>query len=330
MLLLHTADLHIGESRNILPDTYLDRQKKMLYQILDLMRERKIKFLTICGDIFHRSDPSQEEKDMFIKWLVKVDDFCIENDSYTIIISGNHDSRTNDKTSLDTIKYIKPKLSRIVLALKPSIHVLHNYAFACVPWDYELDTTVIKLHKKLDTKVKKFFVLGHLPLPGITTDTGWFINGQHRLLDLSFVSAFFLGDIHARSISPCFRLQMAGAPIQHTWSDKLPKGVSLIDLNSDLKPQLIELDVVKFEVTKDLEKAKKSKHIVKYVGQVGDEDLPENVVEVVNYLNEEEVTDYISEFDVTEGLAEFLAEKGYTKEQQNKALKFVEKLCKDL
>jgi DNA repair exonuclease SbcCD nuclease subunit len=327
---IHCADLHIGESRHILPDVYLERQTKMLYQILSAMKENKAKFLIVAGDIFHKGEPSQTEKDAFIKWIVKVDDYCLEADAWAIYDEGNHDAASSDKTALDTIRFLRTKLKRILVVLKPTMHVLHNYAFACIPWNYDLVKTAKKLHAELNQPVKKFFVVGHLPLPGITTDSGWFIKGSHKLLSLDFVDAFFLGDIHARFISECGRLQMPGAPMQHNWGDKLPKGISLVNLNKPLTPQLLELDVTKFEVTKDIAKAKRSKNIVKYVGQVNDEELPDNVVEVVSYLDEKEVADYASEFNVVEGLPEFLAEKGCSKKQQLSAIKLIEKLCGEL
>jgi DNA repair exonuclease SbcCD nuclease subunit len=327
---LHFADLHIGSSKHILPHDYLARQIKALHEIKNKIIENKCEFLFICGDTFDRYDATNEEFDAFVRWIVEIDNlgFCT-----VLVINGNHEQGPGEKTVLDFLGHMKYKFQNVYFYKKPKLLLLKGYAFALVPWNFELEIQAEILYKELlskKTEFKKFFVLGHLPLPGITTDTGYFIKGSHKMLALDYVDAWFLGDIHARSISPCGRIQMPGSCIQGNWGDKPPKGVSLISLEDPTKPQFIELDVPQFEITKDLARAKTSKNIVKFIGDPKDEDLPENVVETTPYLTEQEVVDYVSDLNVIDGLPEFLAEKGCTKEQQIKAIKLVEKLAGEL
>ena len=332
--ILHTADIHIGSSKHILPNEYLERQTKMLYCIRDLIVERKIKVLAIVGYCFEKGTPLQEGKDLFVKWIAEVENYC-----KVILIIGNHDKASADKTALDTFVFLKDKLKNttVVIQKRRLIYApdTKSVVFGVIPWGYDPTETAQRLYDKLTKKPKRFIVLAHVALSGIPLDTGRMTPGDHKkFLKLKCVDAWLLGDIHKRFISPCGRIQMVGAPIQHNWGDKPPKGVSILSYKDINKPEFVELDVPKFEIVQTVKKAKakaKTGTIVKLItNDVIEEELDDNIVEVANYLLEEEAIDYKSEFKVTEGLSAFLAEKGLDKKQQKFGIKVIEKMCDKL
>jgi Icc-related predicted phosphoesterase len=329
--IIHCADFHIGASKHILASAYLERQKKMLYEIKHIIEDRQVKVLVITGDIFEKGKPTQDEKDMFIKWVSEIDDlgFC-----KIIITLGNHDEDQIDKTALDTFIYLKTKFKNVKCVLYvPENVIIGNICFACIPWKktQNIYESTLELYDLLDDKSKKFVVLCHYCLPTAKTDTNHVISGEHKLLEHKFVIVYLMGDIHRRHILNNGRIQMVGAPIQHIWSDKMPKGISLINSDHINSPELVELNVQKLLVTKSIEEAKNSNCIIKLVtNDIVSEELPDNIVDVVNYLEEEEVIDYKSEFNVLEGLTDYLAEKGFPAKLQQKSIEVVESICKEL
>lgn len=86
MKLLHISDLHLG--RRIYGLSYLEDQKTVLEDLLQLIRDEEINTVLIAGDIYDKQIPSIEAvalADWFITELARLE--C-----NTFIISGNHDS----------------------------------------------------------------------------------------------------------------------------------------------------------------------------------------------------------------------------------------------
>ena len=145
LIILHTADLHLGESKHILPDSYLERQLKMLYIIKDYVIEHKVDLLILAGDTFDAAQPAQDVKDSFLKWLVEIDSLSCK----VLMIKGNHEHVDAQKTALDTIYNLRSKWKNIHLYLKPGVFNLKGHSFACIPWGYDL----VKYTKKIKQKI---------------------------------------------------------------------------------------------------------------------------------------------------------------------------------
>lgn len=87
MKLLHLSDLHIGKSLGNF--SFLEDQKYVLDQILDIIKVKKIEAVMIAGDIFDTSVASSEALDLYNYFIEKI---IFEIKIPVLAISGNHDS----------------------------------------------------------------------------------------------------------------------------------------------------------------------------------------------------------------------------------------------
>lgn len=86
MKILHVADLHIGRYFNGM--SLLEDQRKMLKEIIEVIRKEEPDVVIIAGDIYDRSIPREDAvkvNDEFLTELVKLG-------KRNILITGNHDS----------------------------------------------------------------------------------------------------------------------------------------------------------------------------------------------------------------------------------------------
>ena len=326
--LLHSADLHVGDSRHILPEKYLDRQYRMLYEIKRIALKFKCDVVTIAGDVFDKKEPKQEEKDLVLSWLLGMDSSGIS----TIIIPGNHDTISPGYTTIHYLKilYDNDRFENIhIVEGVPRLFIIKKHAFACIPCRHDINSNVDRLYKKLDEKPDAYFVVAHGYVHGLVTDSNYKVTKDTiKVQDKDFVTAFLFGDVHKRQEFARGKGLMCGAPIQHKWGDKLPKTVSLIDVNGGkiVKKKYIKLKGIEPLVVVDDVDDVPENAIVKLMSMKGvaHSDLPANVVEVTDYVNEEDIYETNSGFKVVDGLAEYLAEKGFDKKEQKLAVNFVE------
>lgn len=86
MKIAHLADLHIGRKFG----TYdlIDDQRKMLQQILQIMKDEAVETVMIAGDIYDKTNPSEQAFSLWNDFLTALE----AEDFNVLIISGNHDS----------------------------------------------------------------------------------------------------------------------------------------------------------------------------------------------------------------------------------------------
>lgn len=87
MRILHTSDLHIGKFL----DTYDLKEDTMyvLNQVIEIAKKENIETVLISGDVFDRSNPSEDALSIYTSFLKKL----LENGKRKVIaIAGNHDS----------------------------------------------------------------------------------------------------------------------------------------------------------------------------------------------------------------------------------------------
>ena len=70
MKLLHLSDLHIGKALGNF--SFLEDQKYVLDQILDIIKVKKIEAVMIAGDIFDTSVASSEALDLYNYFIEKI------------------------------------------------------------------------------------------------------------------------------------------------------------------------------------------------------------------------------------------------------------------
>lgn len=86
MMILHTADLHLGRQFNGIP---LDADHGVvLDQIVSAIMSRDVDVLVIAGDIFDRASPPAAAVRQFNAFLSRV---ASETDAAVVMIAGNHD-----------------------------------------------------------------------------------------------------------------------------------------------------------------------------------------------------------------------------------------------
>ncbi len=85
MKLVHLSDLHIGKRLNNY--SLLEDQEYIFKQIIEKLEEIKPQATLIAGDIFDRSNPSEESTILYDKFITG-----LRNIAPVYIIAGNHDS----------------------------------------------------------------------------------------------------------------------------------------------------------------------------------------------------------------------------------------------
>lgn len=87
MKILHTGDLHIGKCL----DTFDLKEdfKYVLDQVIDIADKEKVDTILISGDVFDRSNPSEESLRMYTSFLKRL---LNDGKRKVIAIAGNHDS----------------------------------------------------------------------------------------------------------------------------------------------------------------------------------------------------------------------------------------------
>ncbi|MGL6174523.1 MAG: exonuclease SbcCD subunit D [Cellulosilyticaceae bacterium] len=89
MKILHTSDWHLG--RNLHGYSLIEDQEYVLKELLAYIKQEQIDFLIIAGDVYDKSQPSDEAIKLFNEFLTEV---ISKQNIPTVIISGNHDSGT--------------------------------------------------------------------------------------------------------------------------------------------------------------------------------------------------------------------------------------------
>ena len=87
MKFMHLSDLHLG--RTILEQSLIDDQKYILDKILEIIIERKVDVVLVCGDVYDKSIPSVDAVNLFSDFLTDL----YKNNVKACVISGNHDSK---------------------------------------------------------------------------------------------------------------------------------------------------------------------------------------------------------------------------------------------
>ena len=86
MKFIHLSDLHIGKRVNEF--SMIEDQKYILLEILSIIEKEGANAVLISGDIYDKSQPSNEAVNLFDEFIFRLSKLNVK----TYIISGNHDS----------------------------------------------------------------------------------------------------------------------------------------------------------------------------------------------------------------------------------------------
>lgn len=345
MKLLHTADLHVGDSRNL--PGYLERQRAMLYWLTEQAERHEVDAVLIAGDVFDTKHVLPRERDMFMEWLLDHDRTALDAEFVTIMIGGNHDEIESGYTHLHGLKRLMQRnvLQRTVVV---DVHAqclpfqslrdpnAERMWLACLPSagykGDELSTAVRAFRSSLDLKAEKsgepvryFVVMAHEPVAGATTESGGY-RARGPTIDRSLnVTYWALGDIHKPYQQMAPNAWYPGSPIQHEFGDvSSERGCLLVDLDDPTNPVPLQVDgVVPLITLYDRPDTWPTDAIVRFEGtaeEIADTHFPDNVVafkplvEVETRARETVAID-LAGYAILEGLDDVLTEQGVPPER---------------
>lgn len=123
----HISDLHLGKRLN--EYSLLEDQKYIMDEIFQVIKDEKVTFLLISGDVYDKSIPPVEAVTIFDDFITKLADEKIE----TFIISGNHDSAERLAVGSDIFKH-------------SGIHIAKTLADGCPKVVLEDEEGPIEIH----------------------------------------------------------------------------------------------------------------------------------------------------------------------------------------
>ncbi len=112
MRILHTSDWHLGRSLKFYK---FDKETGLFIDWLtDVIKDRKIDILLVCGDIFDSATPSNSVLNQYYTYLNKLKSSGLK---HIVLIAGNHDSPATLKAPKDLLKFFN---IHIIESLNPS------------------------------------------------------------------------------------------------------------------------------------------------------------------------------------------------------------------
>lgn len=116
MRLLHTSDWHAG--RVLFRQSLIEDLKHSLSQMLNIIKEKQVELVLVCGDIFDSYNAPTEAQDVVYKFFLELYKLNIK----AIVICGNHDS----SNVLRSIKGLL-NLANVIVFEKPAIDNLISF-----------------------------------------------------------------------------------------------------------------------------------------------------------------------------------------------------------
>lgn len=287
----HTADFHIGALKTMYPQGYLERARDMLDELKESLIEQEVDLLLVCGDIFEKYFPSEDERALFSSFLVAC--ALAPYPKHTIVLPGNHDAERDHLGALTSIQEIAerfiPSLSlytditaleivqqdddwtmekvdpvsdaqHLRLLMLPDEYVPHLKRIGrAVRKDAPVEAQDERVYAALQ---QSHMVISHYAAKGSVFETGTtggsvdvpYAHFQNTLL-------WCLGDIHKmQQIHQTPDVWYCGTPYQKNFGEHLPKGylVHEFDLESgEIKTTFVELTratpLMTYDMPSDLE-----------------------------------------------------------------------------
>ena len=327
MVFLQVSDIHIGECRTL--PGYLDRHKKVLEQVIEKAKEYRTSpiQLVVAGDLCEKN-PTFAEQCLVAWFLGQIERNGIE----TILISGNHCHIGSGRTELDL--FAELPYTHLHIFTKPGFHKAYaghgsDIGFICLPWKgytrEQLKDLVETYLPNISECTYKVVVL-HECIVGSKTDYGMTLPKGTSIPSIPEITYWAIGDIHGYQMSNVANGWYAGAPLQLTFGDKLPKGILEVDLHDPTRPKFIPLLSKPMVTVSSIEEITEDAHY-KVKGDL-ETILKANRLDSVvktDWDNRSAKSIEYKKMGITDGLPEFLAEEGLQEKWQIKALIWVER-----
>lgn len=271
MKIMHLSDLHIGKIVNDI--NMIEDQKHVLNQVLDLITSININVLIIAGDIYDKSNPSQEALKLFDSFINEIASKNIK----TYIISGNHDSSVRleylssflENSNIYISKTFNGNLSQYTL--EDNYGVLNIYllpffklsqAKNYLEKDFKnYDEAMLYMIEKANiNKSERNILVSHQFVSGaITSDSEELIIGGLDGISYSCFDIFdyvALGHLHRPQKIGKDTIRYSGTLLKYSFSEiNDNKSVSIVDIKD--KNSII-IDNIKIDVLRDMKEFKGS------------------------------------------------------------------------
>lgn len=233
----HTSDWHFGSGRRLTPRSteYLDRHVAHLMRLLDMVKEMKLDFLLVSGDLFENSGTTIDELLAAYQVFCRAGQIC-----QVIATDGNHDELSVGEFQSKYLDLLH--IPNVTFAAKPkSIEIggmreyqgdekWKQFKILAVPW------TGIKDQKEFDAFLEKHYqgeqiVMLHECFLGSIVDSGRDAKNGVRIPNIEGVRYFACGDIHLyQKIGAMDHAWFSGAPLQQNFGEKPGKGFIVVEV----------------------------------------------------------------------------------------------------
>ena len=216
----HCADVHIKNLK------YHWEYKKIFSQMYETLRDEKVDYIYIGGDIAHtKTQISPEFVDMCSSFLSNLADIAP-----TYVILGNHDGNLRNSSRQDAITPIVDALSH------PNLHLLKDAGELHVNDDLCFNVlSVFDEDNWVDPtdpdKINIAFY--HGSVSGVRTDMGWIMDhGDHNVSIFEGFDYAMLGDIHKtnQTLDEEGRVRYCGSIVQQNHGETNDKGFLIWDI----------------------------------------------------------------------------------------------------
>ncbi len=269
MKLLHLSDLHIGKSLGNF--SFLEDQKYVLDQILEIIKDREIEAVMIAGDIFDTAVASAEALDLYNYFIEKI---IFDIKIPVLAISGNHDSAkrldVNKRFYKTNRYYLAGEYTNEVVTLEDEFGPVHFYLLpfmslakarlvfdediedftdlfrlALKDYDYK-DRNVLITHcyaTEISLGLEKDYIEGQKPL---TIGGSDFCNAA-LFKNFDYVA---LGHLHSAHYVLDPKIRYSGTFMPYSFDKKdVNKSVTLVDLGKDN----LDVEKIPIKILRDFE-----------------------------------------------------------------------------
>lgn len=242
MRFLHSADLHVGSLRSLLPADYLARSAVALAEIHAVAKRERVSAIVIAGDVFHFKSVREAERNLVLDWLDGLDRDGIR----VLAINGNHDILGEGQgTTLRSAAIIARRLPSCTVAESGPVTVkVAGATFALIPPERRHDLSTSESCRRInaylnENKLSDAVVVTHLTVAGCKTETGYVMT-EGAKIGSKRVLYWALGDIHRmQAVAP--NAYYPGNPLHHRWGEQGPKGVLIVDTENPENPTFVRL-----------------------------------------------------------------------------------------
>jgi DNA repair exonuclease SbcCD nuclease subunit len=246
----HTSDWHFGSGRRLTPRSteYLDRHVAHLMRLLDMVKEMKLDFLLVSGDLFENSGTTIDELLAAYKVFCEAGKIC-----QVIATDGNHDELSVGEFQSKYLDLLH--IPNVTFAAKPKSVMLHDtpqnsqIAGAKFPKVLAVPWTGIKDQVEFDAFLEKHYqkeeiVMLHECFLGSIVDSGRDAKNGVRIPNIDGVKYFACGDIHLhQKIGSMDHAWFSGAPLQQNFGEKPGKGFIVVEIHEsyDWRPKFYKI-----------------------------------------------------------------------------------------